>query len=94
MLHEKHRLIGRPVRDTASGRTGIPQAIAPDVGTDTPVAWLRPSGGGIELDDAGWGDRSGYSAHAGPGIPSRALTAGRWRRASGGSTGGAPARAV
>ncbi|MFI2511552.1 hypothetical protein [Streptomyces sp. NPDC018972] len=48
MLHEKHRLIGRLVRDTASGRAGILQAIAPDVGTDTPVAWLRPSGGGIE----------------------------------------------
>ncbi|MER7485168.1 hypothetical protein ABTY20_04390 [Streptomyces sp. NPDC126497] len=48
MLHDEHRLLGRLVRGTASGRTGILQAIAPDVGTDAPVAWLRPSGGGIE----------------------------------------------
>ncbi|MFC8424690.1 hypothetical protein ACFUN7_28130 [Streptomyces sp. NPDC057236] len=38
VLHERHRLIGRLVRDTAAGRTGILQAIAPDVGTDTPEA--------------------------------------------------------
>lgn len=49
LLHQHHRLLGRPVRDTAHDRIGILQAIAPDVGTDTPaVAWLRPPGGGTE----------------------------------------------
>ncbi|MER6847034.1 hypothetical protein AB0A81_26500 [Streptomyces flaveolus] len=48
MLHHTHPLLGRPVLDTASGRTGVLQAIAPDGDTPQPVAWLRPEGGGTE----------------------------------------------
>ncbi|WP_031087950.1 hypothetical protein [Streptomyces sp. NRRL S-1831] len=48
MLHEPHRLIGRPVRDTVSGRTGVLRAIAPDGDAPNPVAWLSPAGGGKE----------------------------------------------
>ncbi|MEW2079946.1 hypothetical protein AB0941_41605 [Streptomyces sp. NPDC013433] len=48
MQHEKHRLLGRLVRDTATGRTGVLRAVAPDGDAPTPVAWLIPAGGGIE----------------------------------------------
>ncbi|WP_243762187.1 hypothetical protein [Streptomyces sp. Tu 3180] len=48
MLHERHRLLGRLVRDTVSGRTGVLRAVAPDGDAPKPVAWLIPRGGGIE----------------------------------------------
>ncbi|MER6407076.1 hypothetical protein ABT269_26965 [Streptomyces viridosporus] len=48
LLHRHHRLLGRLVRDTVHDRIGILQAIAPDTDTTTPVAWLRPPGGGTE----------------------------------------------
>lgn len=48
MMHHTHPLLGRLVRDTASGRSGVLQAIAPDGDTPQPVAWLRPPGGGTE----------------------------------------------
>ncbi|MET7814220.1 hypothetical protein ABZT26_25655 [Streptomyces sp. NPDC005395] len=48
MLHETHRLIGRLVCDTESGRTGVLRAIAPDGNAPKPVAWLSPEGGGTE----------------------------------------------
>lgn len=48
LLHQHHRLLGRLVRDTVHDRIGVLQAIAPDVDTTTPLAWLRPSGGGTE----------------------------------------------
>ncbi|MFC8442104.1 hypothetical protein ACFUJT_28555 [Streptomyces griseoincarnatus] len=40
MLHEPHRLIGRLVRDTVSGRIGVLRAIAPDGDMPEPAAWL------------------------------------------------------
>ncbi|MEU1266692.1 hypothetical protein ABZ473_32440 [Streptomyces cellulosae] len=48
MLHKPHRLIGRLVRDTLSGRIGVLRAIAPDGDTTEPAAWLIPEGGGTE----------------------------------------------
>jgi hypothetical protein len=48
MLHETHRLIGRLVRDTISGRTGVLRAVTPDGDAPKPVAWLIPAQGGIE----------------------------------------------
>lgn len=48
MLHEPHRLIGRLVRDTLSGRIGLLRAIAPDGDAPEPAAWLIPEGGGTE----------------------------------------------
>ncbi|CAM5651550.1 hypothetical protein [Streptomyces griseomycini] len=48
MLHDRHRLIGRLVRGTVSGRTGVPRAVATDGDTPKPVAWLIPEGGGTE----------------------------------------------
>ncbi|MEV6619048.1 hypothetical protein AB0N31_35395 [Streptomyces sp. NPDC051051] len=48
ILHERHRLIGRPVRDTVFGRTGLLRAIAPNGDVPRPVAWLIPAGAGIE----------------------------------------------
>lgn len=48
MLHDRHRLLGRLVRDTASGRTGVLRAVDPDGDAPKPVAWLIPEGGGIE----------------------------------------------
>ncbi|MFB7032205.1 MULTISPECIES: hypothetical protein [unclassified Streptomyces] len=47
-LHREHCWIGREVEDTATGRRGILHAIAPDTDENTPVAWLRPIGGGTE----------------------------------------------
>ncbi|MFF8883271.1 hypothetical protein [Streptomyces flaveolus] len=48
LLHYTHPLPGPFVCDTASGRTGVLQAVAPDCDTPQPVAWLRPEGGGTE----------------------------------------------
>ena len=48
LLHRDHPWIGRAVEDTATGRRGILRAIAPDVDHSRPVAWLRPTAGGME----------------------------------------------
>ncbi|MGW4149292.1 hypothetical protein [Streptomyces albogriseolus] len=48
MLHQRHRLIGRLVRDTLSRQIGVLRAIAPDGDAPEPVAWLIPEGGGTE----------------------------------------------
>ncbi|MGW7385323.1 hypothetical protein [Streptomyces sp. NPDC054794] len=50
--HHDHGLLGRRVLDTATGRIGVLQAIAPDGTSPKPVAWLRPEDGGIEWTTA------------------------------------------
>ncbi|MCZ9349063.1 hypothetical protein NGM36_04505 [Streptomyces mutabilis] len=52
LQHRSHRWIGRVVEDTATGRTGILRAIAPDTDDSRPVAWLAPVGGGLEWTTA------------------------------------------
>ncbi len=48
LMHRSHPWLGRTVTDTATGRTGILRAIAPDVDRPRLVAWLAPVGGGVE----------------------------------------------
>ncbi len=63
--HREHPLLGRTVVDTATGRTGILRAVCPEPdccrawadpvprpGSDPPVAWLAPVGGGVEWTTA------------------------------------------
>ena len=50
--HRAHPLLGRTVRDTATGRTGILRAVCPDSADAPPVAWLSPPGGGREWTTA------------------------------------------
>ncbi|MEV0186499.1 hypothetical protein AB0I54_45985 [Streptomyces sp. NPDC050625] len=61
LQHHNHPLMGHRVLDTATGRTGILQAIAPDGTSPKPVAWLRPEGGGTE-----WTTATGAIEAAGP----------------------------
>lgn len=49
--HRPHPLLGHTVMDTATGRTGVLRALAPDPTTDGTAAlraWLAPHGGGPE----------------------------------------------
>jgi hypothetical protein len=58
--HVAHPWLGREVLDTASGKTGILRAVAPEPNDlarrgylpvapeGDPVAWLSPLGGGVE----------------------------------------------
>lgn len=48
LMHRSHPWLGREVTDTATGRTGVLRAIAPDVDQPRLVAWLAPVGGGKE----------------------------------------------
>lgn len=48
MLHDDHPWLGREVEDTKTGRRGTLRAIAPEGTKARPVAWLIPSGGGME----------------------------------------------
>jgi hypothetical protein len=41
-------VVGRLVYGAVPGRTGVRRAFAPDGDVPKPVAWLVPSGGGIE----------------------------------------------
>ncbi|MFJ7242979.1 hypothetical protein ACIQWB_38505 [Streptomyces olivaceus] len=48
LQHRSHEWIGQVVEDTATGRTGILRAIAPDTDAPRLLAWLAPVGGGRE----------------------------------------------
>ncbi|MGW0880357.1 hypothetical protein [Streptomyces sp. NPDC002671] len=48
LMHRSHQWLGREVRDTATGCTGILRAIAPEPNGTRLVAWLRPKRGGME----------------------------------------------
>lgn len=48
LMHRSHPWLGHEVTDSATGRTGVLRAIAPDGAPPRLMAWLAPVGGGME----------------------------------------------